>query len=101
MPRVWVVEREFSNPFSDGIGPLLWSPLSEVPAFGRNVPYMISFFLFVILSIPTALVNNLGGFLVLRFLQGFFGSPCLANGGASLQDLVCLILNLNPFTNGH
>ncbi|OXV12129.1 hypothetical protein Egran_00110 [Elaphomyces granulatus] len=74
-----------------GIGPLLWSPLSEVPAFGRNVPYMISFFLFVILSIPTALVKNLGGFLVLRFLQGFFGSPCLANGGASLQDLYSLI----------
>lgn len=25
--------------------------------------------------------------MVLRFLQGFFGSPCLANGGASMQDL--------------
>jgi DHA1 family multidrug resistance protein-like MFS transporter len=61
---------------------------------------MISFFLFVILGIPTALVNNLGGFLVLRFLQGFFGSPCLANGGASLQDIVCLILNLDRFANG-
>ncbi|OXV06162.1 hypothetical protein Egran_06068, partial [Elaphomyces granulatus] len=31
------------------------------------------------------------GFLVLRFLQGFFGSPCLANGGASLQDLYSLL----------
>jgi DHA1 family multidrug resistance protein-like MFS transporter len=26
-------------------------------------------------------------FLVLRFFQAFFGSPCLANGGASMHDL--------------
>ena len=25
-----------------GIGPLLWSPMSEIPAFGRNVPYIVS-----------------------------------------------------------
>ncbi|KAI1279156.1 major facilitator superfamily domain-containing protein [Xylaria sp. FL0933] len=42
---------------------------------------------FVILSIPTALVTNYPGLMILRFLQGFFGSPCLANGGASLGDL--------------
>ena len=95
-PESGLLNMNFSNPFQNGIGPLLWSPLSEVPAFWRNILYMISF-LFVILSIPTALVNNLGGFLVLRFLQGFFGGPCLANGGASLRDLVCLILNLNRF----
>lgn len=38
------------------------------------------------ISIPTALVTNFKGLLALRFLQGFFGSPCLATGGASLQD---------------
>ncbi|GAD98239.1 hypothetical protein PVAR5_6930 [Paecilomyces variotii No. 5] len=75
----------------DGLGPLLWSPMSEISAFGRNIPYITTFFIFVILSIPTALVNNLAGFLVLRFLQGFFGSPCLANGGASMHDLYSLI----------
>jgi DHA1 family multidrug resistance protein-like MFS transporter len=32
-------------------------------------------------------LNGLFGFLVLRFLQGFFGSPCLANGGASMHDI--------------
>lgn len=55
-----------------------------VPVFGRNVPYISTFFIFVILALPTALVDNLGGLLVLRFLLGFFGSPCLANGGASM-----------------
>lgn len=42
------------------------------------------------LCVPTALVNNIGGLLFLRFLQGFFGSPCLANGGATMQDMVCI-----------
>ncbi|KAJ9294919.1 hypothetical protein DTO271G3_6481 [Paecilomyces variotii] len=42
-----------------GLGPLIWSPLSEVPVFGRNIPYITTFFLFVVLSIPTALYNLL------------------------------------------
>lgn len=71
-----------------GVGPLLWAPLSEIPAIGRNLVYAPTFFLFVILSIPTAVVDNYAGLLVLRFLTGFFGSPCLANGGASIGDLV-------------
>lgn len=71
-----------------GIGPLLWAPLSEIPAIGRNLVYVPTFFLFVILSIPTAVVDNYAGLLVLRFLTGFFGSPCLANGGASVGDMV-------------
>ncbi|KAL9097812.1 MAG: hypothetical protein Q9165_000138 [Trypethelium subeluteriae] len=74
-----------------GIGPLLFSPLSEIPLFGRNVPYMTSFALFVILAIPTALVDNYAGLLVLRFLTGFMGSPCLATGGATMQDLYSLL----------
>ena len=74
-----------------GLGPLLFSPLSEIPSIGRNPPYIFSFGIFVILCIPTALVDNIAGLLVLRFLQGFFGSPCLATGGASLQDIYSLI----------
>jgi DHA1 family multidrug resistance protein-like MFS transporter len=74
-----------------GMGPLIWSPLSEIPAIGRNPPYMITFALFVILTVPTALAKNIGGLIVLRFLQGFFGSPCLATGGATLQDMFSLI----------
>ncbi|KAK9235500.1 major facilitator superfamily domain-containing protein [Lipomyces kononenkoae] len=74
-----------------GIGPLIFAPLSEIPTLGRNGPYIVTFALFVILTVPTALVENFAGLLVLRFLLGFIGSPCLANGGASLQDIYSLI----------
>ncbi|KAJ9645404.1 hypothetical protein H2204_000983 [Knufia peltigerae] len=75
-----------------GIGPLLFAPLSEIPAIGRNGVYTPTFFLFVILSVPTAVVKNYAGLLVLRFLQGFLSSPCLANGGASVGDMYNLLL---------
>lgn len=74
-----------------GIGPLLFAPLSEIPRIGRNPVYVVTFTIFFILSIPTSVVNNFAGLLVLRFLQGFFGSPCLANGGASMQDMYSLL----------
>jgi DHA1 family multidrug resistance protein-like MFS transporter len=70
-----------------GTGPLFFSPLSEIPRIGRNLPYVISFVLFCIISIPTAIAPNAIGFYFLRFLQGFFGSPCLATGGASIADV--------------
>lgn len=74
-----------------GIGPLIFSPLSEIPRIGRSPVYIITMFLFVIISIPTALVNNFAGLMTLRFFQGFFGSPCLASGGASLGDIYSLM----------
>lgn len=74
-----------------GIGPLLFAPLSELPRIGRNPVYVVTFAIFFIISIPTAVVNNFAGLLVLRFLQGFFGSPCLANGGATMQDMYSLL----------
>ena len=76
-----------------GVGPLIFAPLSEIPAIGRNWVYIPTFILFVILSIPTAVVDNYAGLLVLRFLTGFFGSPCLANGGATVGDMVSHNLN--------
>lgn len=70
-----------------GMGPMLWSPLSEMPSIGRNPPYVITYALFAILIVPTALIENFPGLVVLRFLLGFFGSPCLATGGASFGDM--------------
>ncbi|KAH7139800.1 major facilitator superfamily domain-containing protein [Dactylonectria estremocensis] len=70
-----------------GIGPLVFSPPSEIAAIGRNPVYVTTLLLFVILSVPTALANNIPGFMILRFLQGFFGSPGLANGGGSIGDV--------------
>jgi MFS transporter, DHA1 family, multidrug resistance protein len=74
-----------------GMGPMIFSPLSEIPLVGRNPPYLLTYAIFVILIVPTALVNNFPGLVVLRFLLGFFGSPCLATGGASLGDLYSFV----------
>lgn len=57
-----------------GIGPLLFSPISEIPVVGRNPPYMITMGIFVALCVAAPLVDNMAGLLVIRFLQGFFGS---------------------------
>lgn len=61
-----------------GLGPLLWSPMSEVPQIGRNPVYIATLIVFVALQVPTALAKNLGTLLAFRFLTGFFGSPALA-----------------------
>lgn len=45
----------------------------------------------MILAVPTALTPTYGGLLALRFLTGFLGSPCLATGGATLQDMYSII----------
>jgi MFS transporter, DHA1 family, multidrug resistance protein len=62
--------------------------MSEIPMFGRNIPYISTYALYVILCVPTALVDNFAGLCVLRFLTGFLGSPCLATGAASFQDIL-------------
>ena len=74
-----------------GIGPLLFSPMSEIPIIGRNWPYIVSFGLFTILAVPTALVDSYASLLVLRFITGFLSSPALATGGASMGDLYSLL----------
>jgi DHA1 family multidrug resistance protein-like MFS transporter len=42
---------------------------------------------FVLLQLPTVFSVNLGMLLAFRFLTGFFGSPALATGGASIADM--------------
>lgn len=80
-----------------GVGPLFFSPLSDVSTFGRNIPYIALFALFVILGFPTVTVENYASLLVLRFLTGFMGSPCLATGAATMQDLVRQKDHYHPF----
>ncbi|KAL2839196.1 MFS general substrate transporter [Aspergillus pseudoustus] len=74
-----------------GLGPMIFSPLSEMAIVGRNAPYFITLFIYTMLWIGAATVKNLAGYLVLRFLTGFFGSPALATGGATLSDIYPLI----------
>ncbi|KAF7192732.1 Multidrug resistance protein 1 [Pseudocercospora fuligena] len=70
-----------------GLGPLLWAPLSELNFIGRNPIYALTFIAFVGFSVLSATIRNWPGYLVARFFQAFFGSPCLAIGGASMHDL--------------
>lgn len=72
---------------SDGIGPMIWAPLSEINGIGRAPIYATTFMVFVCFSVLAATVQSWAGYLAVRFLQGFFGSPCLAIGGASMHDL--------------
>lgn len=74
-----------------GVGPLFFAPLSEIPSIGRNPVYYLTFIIFFALSFPTAVVDSFAGLVILRFLQGFFGSPALANAGASFSDMYSLL----------
>ncbi|KAK5164954.1 GTPase-activating protein [Saxophila tyrrhenica] len=70
-----------------GVGPMLWSPMSEIPQVGRNPVYILTLVVFVAFQPGVALAKNFGMMLAFRFLTGFFGSPVLATGGASLADI--------------
>ena len=73
-----------------GVGPMVLSPMSENVIFGRTSIYAITLFIFVILQIPTALAHNIASLCVLRFIAGFFASPALATGCASIGDVISL-----------
>lgn len=73
--------------FAYGLGPLLFSPLAEIPAIGRNPPYVITFCVFTVLTVAVPLAKSMAGILVVRFLLGFFCSPALATVGASYGDM--------------
>ena len=67
------------------VGPLLWSPLSEV--IGRQLVYIISLGLYTLFNIPCALSPNIGGLLVSRFLCGVFSSSGLSLAGGTIADI--------------
>ncbi|KAJ5168625.1 uncharacterized protein N7482_004219 [Penicillium canariense] len=67
------------------VGPLLWSPLSEI--IGRRPVYIISLGLYLIFNIPCALSPNIGGLLVCRFLCGVFSSSGLSLAGGTIADI--------------
>ncbi|KAK6204782.1 multidrug resistance protein 2 [Scheffersomyces amazonensis] len=73
-----------------GIGPMFLSPMTENAAIGRTPVYIITLFIFFILQIPTALTTSLAGLSVLRLIAGFFASPALATGGATVGDVITM-----------
>lgn len=76
--------------FGYGIGPMVFSPMSENARLGRTSIYIVTLFIFFILQIPTALADDIASLCVLRFIAGFFASPCLATGGASVVDVTTM-----------
>jgi DHA1 family multidrug resistance protein-like MFS transporter len=70
-----------------GLGPMLWAPMSEIPQIGRNPIYIGTLVVFVLFQFPVIYAGNFGMLLAFRFLTGFFGSPVLATGGASIGDM--------------
>ncbi|KAL4808587.1 synaptic vesicle transporter [Aspergillus unguis] len=70
-----------------GLGPMVWSPLSEIPAVGRNPVYIYTLLVFTFFQFAVIYAKNFGMLLAFRFLTGFLGSPVLATGGASLGDI--------------
>ncbi|KAL9613404.1 MAG: hypothetical protein Q9167_002052 [Letrouitia subvulpina] len=70
-----------------GVGPMIWAPMSEIPMIGRNPVYIGTLVVFVVFQLGAALATNFAMLLCFRFFTGFFGSPVLATGGASIADM--------------
>ncbi|PWY79746.1 MFS multidrug transporter [Aspergillus heteromorphus CBS 117.55] len=70
--------------FGFAVGPLAWSPLSEL--YGRKIPLFSGYLLFAIFQIPVALAKNVETILICRFLVGLFGCSPLATVGGALAD---------------
>lgn len=71
-----------------GLGTNVFSPLSENAKVGKTTIYIVTVFIFFIFQIGTANSNSIATLCILRFFGGFFGSPCLATGGASMGDVL-------------
>lgn len=90
-PGVPGLMREFHNTSSElgafvvsiyvlgfAFGPIFLAPLSEI--YGRQPIYHIGNSLFVAFSIACALSKNLNVLIIMRFMEGIFGSAPLTNG---------------------
>ncbi|KAI0137548.1 major facilitator superfamily domain-containing protein [Xylariales sp. AK1849] len=85
------------------LGPLLMSPLSEF--YGRRPIYLVSWTMFLIWIIPSAVAQNAETMLVVRFLDGFAGSSFLSVAGGTVSDVFrrdaiqgpMTIISLSPF----
>ncbi|SCV06237.1 LANO_0H25114g1_1 [Lachancea nothofagi CBS 11611] len=71
-----------------GLGPIIFSPLSEVASIGRQQIYIITLFFFMIFQVGAATVHNIGGLIVIRFISGVLCSPSLATGGGTMGDII-------------
>ncbi|TIA62339.1 putative caffeine resistance protein 5 [Aureobasidium pullulans] len=71
-----------------GLGPMIRSPMSEIPQIGKNPIYMSTLFAFVFLNFGVICESLQDTTPQIKGCwMGFFGSPVLATGGASLADM--------------
>ncbi|KAF9892439.1 hypothetical protein FE257_001547 [Aspergillus nanangensis] len=70
--------------FGFAVGPLVWSPLSEL--YGRKIPLFLGYAIFSIFQIPVAVAQNVETIMVCRFLIGVFGCSPLAVVGGAMAD---------------
>lgn len=71
--------------FGLGFGPVLGAPFSE--AFGRKPVYVFSAPLSLLFTMGAGLSTTFAGLVACRFLGGMFGSPILAVGSGSINDM--------------
>lgn len=67
-----------------GLGPLLFSPLSEV--YGRAPIYRACLVAFLIMTLGCGLSQNIEMLIAFRFLAGSFGAAPVAIGGAVVGE---------------
>ncbi|KAJ4398884.1 hypothetical protein N0V91_009837 [Didymella pomorum] len=66
-------------------GPMIWGPLSE--SYGRKLVMMISFAIFTIFSITSAISPNFAALVVFRLLVGIGGSCAISVVGGICADI--------------
>lgn len=52
-----------------GLGPMILSPMSDIPSLGRRGIYLWTLFAFVVFQLPVGYATNLGMFLVFRMVR--------------------------------
>ncbi|UKZ76624.1 hypothetical protein TrVFT333_004331 [Trichoderma virens FT-333] len=67
------------------VGPMLLSPLSEF--YGRRPIYLVSWSMYLIWLIPSAVAKNIATMIVARFFDGLAGSTFLTVSGGTVGDL--------------
>lgn len=70
---------------SMSIFPLWWSAFSE--HFGRRTIYLVSFLMFVVFSILSAVANSIGMFVAFRMLGGGASASVQAVGAGTIADI--------------
>nr|CDI56200.1 related to multidrug resistant protein [Melanopsichium pennsylvanicum 4] len=72
-------------PLGFSLPPLILAPLSEV--FGRNPIYLVCHLCYTVLFVGLGFAHNVSTVIILRFLQGMFGSTGSTMVGGSISDI--------------